>query len=180
MGPKVTFLTGWPWFLTLTFKINLSPWPMWPLTLNHVTLDLKITWSCSNSARAASFLPLRSSHCFLCLSSCLSCSAFILFFSDSSNCQQKADNKLMRKQNNCKMKMLFLHPPFLPLSSPSLPRSASSCWKKRKQQKVNSGTKTGPMIFPAVIWNLKYGLAGNQHTKKKMTDFVYVEKLSPN
>ena len=44
------------------------------------------TCNCSSSFRAASFLALISSHCFLCFSSCLSCSAFILFFSESSNC----------------------------------------------------------------------------------------------
>ena len=43
------------------------------------------TCICSSSLKLVSFLKTKSSHCFLCLSSCLCCSDLILFFSFSSN-----------------------------------------------------------------------------------------------
>lgn len=46
----------------------------------------KHTCNCSSSRREVSFLKTSSSHCFLCFSSCLCCSAFMRFFSFSSNC----------------------------------------------------------------------------------------------
>ena len=56
------------------------------------------TCICSSSLKLVWFLKTKSSHCFLCFSSCLCCSDLILFFSFSSNYNRDKVNDYLCKR----------------------------------------------------------------------------------